>query len=173
VSRSAASHACAPVAVAVFRWPRRTRAGLPRRIETADARDPRTVTLTSAAAASSLSGMAPSSPDSARMCRLVVLFAVATLLGHVCGLEPIIITRPTPRYRSAPPAPIPASPWRSRTPLVRASRRHPPGPSCEPSTAHRFPSPGRAVQGLVRAEWASNVPVPRLPLFVLHAALLI
>lgn len=117
--------------------------------------------------------MAPSSPGSALMCRLVVLFAVATLLGHVCGLEPdhhhpanASVSIGSAGPDSGEPVAIedasceslkPASAW----PVMRAID--------SPS----LPVPGRAVQGLVRAEWASNVPVPRLPLFVLHAALLI
>ena len=117
--------------------------------------------------------MAPSSPGSARMCRLVVLFAVATLLGHVCGLEPdhhhpanASVSIGSAGPDSGEPVAIedasceslpPASAW----PVMRAIDSPP------------LPVPGRAVQGLMRAEWASNVPVPRLPLFVLHAALLI
>ena len=47
----------------------------------------RRVTLTIAVAAGSLSDMALSSPGHRLMCQLVVLFALGTLLGHVCALE--------------------------------------------------------------------------------------
>jgi hypothetical protein len=133
----------------------------------------RGVTLTIPVAASSLSGMAPPSPGPRLMCRLVVLFAVATLLGHVCGLEPdhhhladasagIDSAGPD----SGGPAAIdeascdsvkPTTVW----PVMRTIDNPP------------LPVPGLAVPGLVRAGRIADVPVPRLPLFVLHAALLI
>jgi hypothetical protein len=117
--------------------------------------------------------MAPSSPGHRLMCWLVVLFAFGTLLGHVCALEPghhhpadasagIGFAGP----HSGEPVAIdeasceslkPASVW----PVIRVIDGRP------------LPVPGRAVPGSVRAGQAANVPVPRLPLFVLHAALLI
>ena len=107
------------------------------------------------------------------MCRLVVLFAIGVLLGHVCAVEPghhhpasasAWISSAGPD--SVEPVAIedascdslkPASAW----PVMRAIDSPP------------LPVPARAVQGSVRAGWASNVPGRRLPLFVLHAALLI
>jgi hypothetical protein len=107
------------------------------------------------------------------MCRLVLLFAVGTLLGHVCAPEPghhhlvdasacIGSTGPD----SGGPMAIdeasceslkPASAW----PVMRAIDSRP------------LPVSGLAVRDSARAGRAADVPVPRLPLFVLHAALLI
>jgi hypothetical protein len=117
--------------------------------------------------------MAPSSPGHRLMCRLVVLFAVGTLLGHVCALEPghhhpadasagIGFAGPD----SGGPVAIdeascenlkPASVW----PVIRAIDNRP------------LPVPGLVVPGSVRAGRAASALVPRPPLFVLHAALLI
>jgi hypothetical protein len=107
------------------------------------------------------------------MSRLVVAFAVATLLGHVCGLEPghHHLADASAAIGSAGPdsgGPMaigeasceslkPASAW----PVMRAVDSRP------------LPVPGPTVPGLPRVGRAADVPVPRLPLFVLHAALLI
>ena len=107
------------------------------------------------------------------MRRLVVLFAIGTLLGHVCGLEPghqhladasasIGSTGPD----SDGPVAIedascdslkPASLW----PVIRAIDSRP------------LVVPGLAVRASARARRDVDVAIPRLPLFVLHAALLI
>jgi hypothetical protein len=102
-----------------------------------------------------------------------MVFAVATLLGHVCTLEPAHHHRAEASawIGSAGPdscGPVaideasceslkPATAW----PLMRAIDGQP------------LPVPGPIVPGLPRVGRAADVPVPRLPLFVLHAALLI
>jgi len=107
------------------------------------------------------------------MCWLVVLFAVGTLLGPVCALESghHHLADASAGIGSAGPdfgGPVtidqasceslkPASAW----PVMRAIDSRPP------------PVPGLAVPDSTRAGRAATVPVPRLPLFVLHAALLI
>jgi hypothetical protein len=106
------------------------------------------------------------------MCRLVALFAVAPLLGHVCELgsghhhvadASAWIGSPGPDAggsvaidEASCESLRPASAW----PVMRAIGSRP------------LPVPGLAVPGLARAGRVA-VPVPRLPLFVLHAALLI
>jgi hypothetical protein len=107
------------------------------------------------------------------MCRLVVLFAVATLLGHVCGLEPdhhhladasvwigsaaSDVGGPVTIDEASCDSVKPTTVW----PVIRPIDNQP------------LHVPGLAVPGSARAGWAQNVPVPRLRLFVLHAALLI
>ena len=102
-----------------------------------------------------------------------MLFAVATMLGHVCGLEPghHHLADASAWIGSAGPdsgGPVaideasceslkPPSAW----PVMRAIDSQP------------LPVPGLAVPGLARAGQAASAPVPRPPLFVLHAALLI
>jgi hypothetical protein len=117
--------------------------------------------------------MTPSSPGRWLMGRLVMMFAVATLLGHVCTRDPAHHHRAEASVGigSAGPdsgGPVvideasceslkPASAW----PVMRAIDSGP------------LPVSGLAVPGSARAGQAATVPVPRLPLFVLHAALLI
>lgn len=116
--------------------------------------------------------MASLSPGHQLMCRLVTLFAVATLLGHVCGLEPghphladASTWIGSPGIDSGGPVAIDeasceslksASAW----PVMRAIDSRP------------LPVPGLAC-GSAMAGRDADVPIPRLPLFVLHAALLI
>jgi hypothetical protein len=106
------------------------------------------------------------------MYRLVVLFAVATLLGHVCGLEP-------DHYL------VDASAWIGSAGPDSGGSVAIDEASCDsvkPTTVWPVIRPidnqpvhvaGLVVPGSARAGWAPNVPVPRLRLFVLHAALLI
>jgi hypothetical protein len=117
--------------------------------------------------------MVPWSPGHPLMCRLVVLFAVGALLGHVCALEPNHhhLANASASIGSAGPdagEPVamedasceglkPASAW----PVLRAIDSPP------------LSVPGRAVPGSVRAGRAASALVPRPPLFLLHAALLI
>jgi hypothetical protein len=117
--------------------------------------------------------MAPSSPGSALMCRFVVLFAVATLLGHVCGLEPghHHLADASTWIGSAGPdsggavaigeasceSLKPASAW----PGMRAVDSRP------------LPVLGPTVPSFVRARRAASASVQDVALFVLHAALLI
>ena len=117
--------------------------------------------------------MVPSSPGHRLMSRLVVAFAVATMLGHVCGLDPghHHLADASAEIGSAGhdtggrvaiddascESLKPASAW----PVMRAIDGQP------------LPVPGLAVPRSVRAGQAASVPVPRPPLFVLHAALLI
>jgi hypothetical protein len=133
----------------------------------------RGATLTIPVVASSLSGMAPSLRGPQLMRRLVVLFAVATLLGHVCGLEPDHhhLADASAWIGSAGPdsgrsmtideascdSVKPTAVW----PVIRPIDSQPPY------------VPDLVVPGSARAGWAPNVQVPRLRLFVLHAALLI
>ena len=107
------------------------------------------------------------------MCRLVVLFAVVTLLGHVCGLEP-------GHHHLAD-----ASAWISSAGPDSGGSVTIDEASCDsvkPTTvwpvirnidSRPLHVPDLVVPGSARAGWAPNLPVPRLPLFVLHAALLI
>lgn len=107
------------------------------------------------------------------MCRLVVLFAVATLLGHVCGLEP-------DHHHLAD-----ATAWISPAGFDSGGAVTIDEASCDsvkPTTVWPVIRPidsqslhvvDLVVPGSARAGWAPNVSVPRLPLFVLHAALLI
>ena len=117
--------------------------------------------------------MAPSSPGPRLVCRLVVLFAVATLLGHVCGLDPDHhhladasawidsagpdSGRPVAIDEASCESLKSASAW----PVMRAVDSRP------------FPVPGLAARGSASGGRAADVPIPRLPLFVLYAALLI
>jgi hypothetical protein len=107
------------------------------------------------------------------MSRLVVAFAVATLLGHVCGLEPghHHLTDASAGIGSA------SHDSGGRVAIDDASCE-----SLKPESAwpvmrvidgQPLPVPGPTVPGLPRVGRAADVPVPRLALFVLHAALLI
>jgi hypothetical protein len=119
--------------------------------------------------------MAPSSPGYALMGRVVVLFAVATLLGHVCGLEPghhhqadasTGIGSPGPD--SGGPVAIDGASCESLKPAAGW-----PGPVVRAIDSQPLHVPDLVEPGSTRGGWAPNVPVPRLRLFVLHAALLI
>jgi hypothetical protein len=107
------------------------------------------------------------------MSRLVVAFAVATLLGHVCGLDP------GHHHLADASAGIGSASHDSggRVAIDDASCE-----SLKPESAwpvmrtldsQPLPFPGLAVPGSVRAGRAASAPGPHLPLFVLHAALLI
>jgi hypothetical protein len=117
--------------------------------------------------------MMPPSPGQWLWCRLIVLFALGTLLGHVCALEPghhdladvsagigsadLDFGGAVTIHEASCESLKPAFTW----PGMRVTDSRP------------LPVPGLAVSGSARAWRAANAPVPRVPLFVLHAALLI
>jgi hypothetical protein len=117
--------------------------------------------------------MAPSSPGRRLMRRFVMLFALGTLLGHVCALEP------------GHHHPVDGSPWigpggqdsRGPLPIDEASCENVKPASVWPviRLIDTWPLslPDLAVLGSIRAWRAASIPVSRPPLFVLHAALLI
>ena len=106
------------------------------------------------------------------MSRLVVAFAVATLLGHVCGLDP------GHHHLADASAPLGSASHDSggRVAIYDASCE-----SLKPESAwpvmraidgQPLPVPGPIVAWFAEGGRAADVPVPRLPLWVLHAALL-
>ena len=107
------------------------------------------------------------------MCRLVVLFAIGVLLGHVCALEPDHRHAANASASIGSAGPDSGEPVAIEDASCESLKPASAGPVMRAIDSPPLPVPGRAVQGSVSAECASNVPVPRLPLFVLHAALLI
>ena len=113
------------------------------------------------------------SPDQSLWRRLIVLFAFGTLLGHVCVLEPghHDLADVSAGIGSADPdlggsVAIHAASCES----LKSSSAW---PGMRAIDSRPLPVPGLAVSGSARAWRAANVPVPRVPRFVLHAALLI
>jgi hypothetical protein len=133
----------------------------------------RGVTLTIPVAASSLSGMAPPSPGPRLMCRLVVLFAVATLLGHVCGLEPDHHHLADASAWIGSAGPDSGGPVTIDEASCDSVKPTTVWPVIRPIDSQPLHVADLVVPGSARAGWAPNVPVPCLRLFVLHAALLI
>lgn len=133
----------------------------------------RSVTLTITVAASSLSGMAPPSPGPGLLCRLVVLFAVSTLLGHVCGLEPGHHHLAGASAWIIPAGADSGGPVTIDEASCDSVKPTTVWPVIRPIASQPLHVPNLVEAGSARAGWAPNLPIPRLRLFVLHAALLI
>jgi hypothetical protein len=117
--------------------------------------------------------MAPPSPGPRLMCRWAVLFAVATLLGHVCGLEPGHHHLADASAWISPGGPDSGGPVTIEAASCDSVKPTTVWPVIRPIDGQPLQVADLVEPGSARADWAPNVPVPRLRLFVLHAALLI
>jgi hypothetical protein len=117
--------------------------------------------------------MAPSSLGRQLMCRVVVLFAFGVLLGHVCALEPAHHHRADASVGIGSAGPDSGGPVAIDDASCENLKPESAWPVMRAIDGQPLPVPGHTVPGLPRVGRAADVPVPRLPLFVLHAALLI